>query len=108
MSASVLLLFLVWNGSRQLHYVSVDALGMKPNRVYTFSFVREDEKALVNTHEVAQEISALAVVDTCITLNPFFGGWGMAPPNSGVEHYQYHMTEAAIKLFERKPIYGNQ
>ena len=102
-SASVLLLFLVWNGSRQLHYVSVDALGMKPDRVYTFSFVREDEKALVNTHEVAQEISALAVVDTCITLNPFFGGWGMAPPNSGVEHYQYHMTEAAIKLFEMKP-----
>ncbi|MBQ5694786.1 MAG: ABC transporter permease, partial [Bacteroidaceae bacterium] len=102
-SVSVLLLFLVWNGSRQLHYVSVDALGMNPDRVYTFSFVREDEKTLVNTYEMAQEISALAVVDTCITLNPFFGGWGMAPPNSGVEHYQYHMTEAAIKLFEMKP-----
>ena len=102
-SVSVLLLFLVWNGSRQLHYVSVDALGMNPDRVYTFSFVREDEKTLANTYEMAQEISALAVVDTCITLNPFFGGWGMDNINGAVQYYRYHMTEAAIKLFEMKP-----
>ena len=74
-TVSVLLLFLVWNAGRQLHYVCNDALGFNAKDVYTLSVERDEDKALLRENEFAYEMSQITAVDTCIMLRPFFNGY---------------------------------
>ena len=100
-AVSVLLLFLVWNGGRQIRFVTKDALGVNPERVYTFRF-----KRVVNTNEFAQELCALSAVDTCVLNHPIFErGWAIG---FNVDGYEQSLTmmilsEATIRLFDIKP-----
>ena len=105
-AVSVLLLFLVWNGGRQIRFVTKDALGVNPERVYTFRFKMYDEKRVVNTNEFAQELCALSAVDTCVLNHPIFErGWAIG---INVDGYEQNLTmmilsEATIRLFGIKP-----
>ena len=105
-AVSVLLLFLVWNGGRQIRFVTKDALGVNPERVYTFHFKSYKEKRVVNTNEFAQELCALSAVDTCVLNHPIFErGWAIG---FNVDGYEQNLTmmilsEATIRLFDIKP-----
>ena len=105
-AVSVLLLFLVWNGGRQIRFVTKDALGVNPERVYTFRFKRYKEKRVVNTNEFAQELCALSAVDTCVLNHPIFErGWAIGFNVDGFEQSLNMMilSEATIRLFGIKP-----
>ena len=105
-AVSVLLLFLVWNGGRQIRFVTKDALGVNPERVYTFRFKRYEEKRVVNTNEFAQELCALSAVDTCVLNHPIFErGWAIGISMDGYEQNLTMMilSEATIRLFNIKP-----
>lgn len=105
-AVSVLLLFLVWNGGRQIRFVTKDALGVNPERVYTFRFKRYEEKRVVNTNEFAQELCALSAVDTCVLNHPIFErGWAIGISVDGYEQSLTMMilSEATIRLFDIKP-----
>ena len=105
-AVSVLLLFLVWNGGRQIRFVTKDALGVNPERVYTFRFKRYEEKRVVNTNEFAQELCALSAVDTCVLNHPIFErGWAIGIKVDGYEQSLTMMilSEATIRLFDIKP-----
>ena len=105
-AVSVLLLFLVWNGGRQIRFVTKDALGVNPERVYTFRFKRYEEKRVVNTNEFAQELCALSAVDTCVLNHPIFErGWAIGINVDGFEQNLTMMilSEATIRLFDIKP-----
>ncbi|MBO5871055.1 MAG: ABC transporter permease, partial [Bacteroidaceae bacterium] len=105
-TVSVLLLYLVWNGGRQLHYACNDALGFNAKDVYTFSFVRDEDKPLLRGNEFAHEMSQISAVDTCIMLCPFFNPESVtAWIYDGKLHYLafVHMTQASIRLFDIKP-----
>ena len=104
-TVSVLLLFLVWNAGRQLHYACNDALGFNSKDVYTFSFARDEDKPLLRGNEFAHEMSQISSIDTCIMLCPFFNlRYTTAKAYEGYdEHICFtHMTQAAIHLFDIK------
>ena len=103
---SILLLYLVWNGGRQLHYACNDALGFNAKDIYTFSFVRDEDNPLLRGNEFAHEMSQISAVDTCIMLCPFFNPKSVtAWIYDGKHHYLAfaHMTQASIRLFDIKP-----
>ncbi len=105
-TVSVLLLFLVWNAGRQLHYVCNDALGFNAKDVYTLSVERDEDKALLRENEFAYEMSQIAAVDTCIMLRPFFNGYYVSA--AGFDGYIHplafiNMTRAGMRMFDIKP-----
>ena len=105
-TVSVLLLFLVWNAGRQLHYVCNDALGFNAKDVYTLSVERDEDKALLRENEFAYEMSQIAAVDTCIMLRPFFNPQYVT--GEGFDGYIHslvfiNMTRAGMRMFDIKP-----
>ena len=105
-TVSVLLLFLVWNAGRQLHYVCNDALGFNAKDVYTLSVERDEDKALLRENEFAYEMSQIAAVDTCIMLRPFFNLQYVT--GEGFDGYIHslvfiNMTRAGMRMFDIKP-----
>ena len=105
-TVSVLLLFLVWNAGRQLHYVCNDALGFNAKDVYTLSVERDEDKALLRENEFAYEMSQIAAVDTCIMLRPFFNPQYVSA--AGFDGYIHslvfiNMTRAGMRMFDIKP-----
>ena len=105
-TVSVLLLFLVWNAGRQLHYVCNDALGFNAKDVYTLSVERDEDKALLRENEFAYEMSQIAAVDTCIMLRPFFNAALVSGAGfDGYIHYLafVNMTRAGMRMFDIKP-----
>ncbi|MBO5872279.1 MAG: hypothetical protein J6Q75_06540, partial [Bacteroidaceae bacterium] len=105
-TVSVLLLFLVWNAGRQLHYVCNDALGFNAKDVYTLSVERDEDKALLRENEFAYEMSQIAAVDTCIMLRPFFNAqYATGEGFDGYIHFLVfiNMTRAGMRMFDIKP-----
>ena len=106
-TVSVLLLFLVWNAGRQLHYVCNDALGFNAKDVYTLSVERDEDKALLRENEFAYEMSQIAAVDTCIMLRPFLNQQ-LASAWKNIDGYNHYlgfinMTRAGMRMFDIKP-----
>ena len=105
-TVSVLLVFLVWNGGRQLKYISDDGLGYNARKVYTLSFTDEKYKSLVNNLEFAHEISSVVAVDTCIMQARFYEvNVNITWVFDGYENsiWPLQLTTAGIRLFEMKP-----
>lgn len=105
-AVSVLLMFLVWNGGRQIHFATDDALGVNPEGIYTFSCPRYSQRDAVNSPEVAQEINALTAVDTCVMNHSIFErgwsiGWGIDGFDQNLQLME--LTEATMRLFEIQP-----
>lgn len=99
-------MFLVWNGGRQIHFATYEVLGVNPEGVYTIDCLRYDARPVVNTPEMAQEINALALVDTCVMNHAIFErGWAVS---WNVDGFQQNITlmelpEGTMRLFEIKP-----
>lgn len=105
-SVSVLLLFLVWNGGRQLRYVSHDGLGFNAHKVYTIKTTDAKDQALVSSIEFAYEVASIAAVDTCIVQAPFYDVTSNTiTPFEGFDKNMWtlQLTPAAMRLFEIKP-----
>lgn len=105
-AVSVLLVFLVWNGGRQVHFATDEVLGVNPDGVYTLDCLRYDARPVVNTPEVAQEINALATVDTCVMNHSIFErGWALGWRVDGFQHNitLMELTEGTMRLFDIKP-----
>lgn len=105
-TVSVLLLFLVWNAGRQLHYVCNDALGFNAKDVYTLSVERDEDKALLRENEFAYEMSQIAAVDTCIMLRPFFNAQYVSAAgfDGYIDYLAFvNMTRAGMRMFDIKP-----
>lgn len=105
-AVSVLLLFLVWNGGRQIHFVTNDALGLDAEGVYVFDCPTYKERQMVNTDAIAQEMCTLSAVDTCITNHELFQrNWKMCYMVAGFKQdlAMLELTEATIDFFKMKP-----
>lgn len=105
-SVSVLLLFLVWNGGRQLRYVSHDGLGFNAHKVYTIKTTDVKDQVLVSSTEFAHEVASIAAVDTCIVQAPFYDVTSnTVTPFEGFDKNMWtlQLTPAAMRLFEIKP-----
>ena len=105
-AVSVLLMFLVWNGGRQIHFVTRDALGINPEGIYTVKCSHYKVGSVVNTPEMAQEINALAAVDTCVMNHAIFErGWMIGNGVDGFERNLniFELSEATMRLFDIKP-----
>ncbi|MBO7295168.1 MAG: hypothetical protein J6U65_07125, partial [Bacteroidaceae bacterium] len=105
-AVSVLLLFLVWNGGRQIHFVTNDALGLDAEGVYVFDCKTYKESKMVNTDAIAQEMCTLSAIDTCITNHELFQrGWMISYMVAGFKQglTMLELTEATIDFFKMKP-----
>ncbi len=105
-AVSVLLFFLVLQGGRQIHFLSNEALGVNAENVYTFNFSRYKEKPIVNTETIAQEIVAIAAIDTCIHCQPIFDrGWSVGQRVIGFTEgiTVLELSEATMRLFGIQP-----
>ena len=105
-SVSVLLLFLVWNGGRQLRYVSHDGLGFNAHKVYTIKTTDAKDQVLVSSTEFAHEVASIVAVDTCIVQAPFYDVTSnTVTPFEGFDKNMWtlQLTPAAMRLFEIKP-----
>ena len=105
-AVSVLLLFLVWNGSRQIHFVTNDALGLDAEGVYVFDCETYRDRRVVNTEAFAQELCTLSAIDTCITNHELFQrSWMMSYMVDGFKQglVMLELTEATIDFFKMKP-----
>lgn len=105
-AVSVLLLFLVWNGGRQIHFVTNDALGVNAEGVYVFDCHTYKERQMVNTDAIAQEMCTLSAVDTCITNQELFQrNWMISYMVDGFKQglTMLELTEATIDFFKMKP-----
>ena len=105
-AVSVLLLFLVWNGGRQIHFVTNDVLGLDAEGVYVFDCHTYKERQMVNTDAIAQEMCTLSAVDTCIANHELFQrGWMVSYMVAGFKQglAMLELTEATIDFFKMKP-----
>lgn len=105
-AVSVLLMFLVWNGGRQIHFVTNDALGLNAEGVYVFDCHTYKERQMVNTDAIAQEMCTLSAVDTCITNHELFQrSWMISYMVAGFKQglTMLELTEATIDFFKMKP-----
>lgn len=101
-AVSVLLVFLVWHGGRQIHFATDDALGVNPEGVYTTACPLYSQR----NAEVAQEINALTDVDTCVMNHSIFErgwyiGWGIDGFDQNLQLME--LSEATMRLFEIQP-----
>lgn len=104
-AVSALLLFLVWQGGRQLHYLCNDALRLDIENVYRI--YSPNHRYNLWTSEIAQEIenSSPAVV-SCVFNNPVFNRHGSV--SCQVDGFEQHITclklnRATMELFGMKP-----
>ena len=100
-AVSVLLLFLVWNGGRQIHFVTNDALGVNAEGVYVFECDTYN-----NTDAIAQEMCTLSAIDTCIANQELFQrGWMISCMVDGFKQGLaiLELTETTIDFFKMKP-----
>ncbi len=105
-AVSVLLLFLVWNGGRQINFVTNDVLGLDAEGVYVFDCNTYKERQMVNTDAIAQEMCTLSAVDTCITNHELFQrGWMISYMVAGFKQglTMLELTEVTIDFFKMKP-----
>lgn len=104
-AVSALLLFLVWQGGRQLHYLCNDALRLDIENVYRVD--SKSSKYDIWTPELAQEIenSSPAVV-ACVFNNPIFNRHGSVA--YCVDGFEQNITclklsRATMQLFGMQP-----
>lgn len=101
-SVSVLLMFLVWQGGRQIHYISNDALGVEFDNIYTL----KTKNYYIDIPEMVQEINACTAIDTCVRCAPIFDRqWSI---QYNIEDFDLRLTtivldEVTMKMFGMRP-----
>lgn len=104
-AVSMLLLFLVWQGGRQIHHICHDAMGMDSKYVYKIISASQAEN--IHTREMAQEIAnASPAIESCVCTNPVFGRGGSV--GYGIPGFKENLSvivlsDSAMHLFRIKP-----
>lgn len=99
-AVSVFLIFLVWHGGRQIHYIKNDVLGLDTENVYIVDYIPHDSKT------VQEKLSSYAAIESSVLYHKIFErGWMVQCTVDGFTENiaTINLPNDVIQLFRIKP-----